>query len=274
MNIVKLITKIRNFGDVQKSLQELERQVNELKDSVNVKAEGEVSDKDGKTGDIRTTRNVNGTYTFEIRTDEGWKTPAIGESLITFKDKPSSYSQKIVKTIDEIEADDAITGDTKAKKVIFDEKDGKFIMPRPDYDSGWFDAVSTKLYITGATDGVAPNTSSIMHAAHIIGIPALGFQLTALPLKWEVLISHTGTTDWDDIAAGTTDSWVTLGDYGDEWFSAHSSGDDHMNGVKVFLTSDEHFVISTSDENLLYWFVAGGLNVTESSAALRLRVWK
>ena len=137
MAILKISTKMKSFNEVSKALQDIEKHLNELDKSVNTKAESEVSDKDGKTGDIRTTRNADRTFTFEVRTDEGWKTPTIGDSSIKFTDKPSSYSQQIVKSIDEIEADDTTTGDTQANKNIFDEKSSKFILPRPDYESSW-----------------------------------------------------------------------------------------------------------------------------------------
>ena len=81
---------------------EIEKKLNELSKATNTEAEGEVSDKDGKTGDIRTTRNKDGTYTFEIKTKEGWKTPALGDSLIKFKDKLSSFRQTTPKGIEDI----------------------------------------------------------------------------------------------------------------------------------------------------------------------------
>lgn len=142
---IKLQTKISSFQDVQKSLQEIEKRLNELLLSVNEKSETEVSDKDGKTGDIQVTQNVDKSYNFEVRTQDGWKTPVLGESAIKFTDKPSSFSQKIDKSIDDIESDDTSTGSTKATKTIFDEKNNKFSVahltgiPRPDYDSGWMD---------------------------------------------------------------------------------------------------------------------------------------
>ena len=64
MSKVKLNTKITSFTDVQKSLQSIEKYLNELSKSVNAEAERDISDKDGKTGDIKTTRNADGTYTF------------------------------------------------------------------------------------------------------------------------------------------------------------------------------------------------------------------
>ena len=133
---LKLPTKVTSFEDISRAFRELEKNVNALHKS-KTSAEDEHKETEGESGDVRATRNVDGTYTFEVRTKEGWKTPAIGDSVIKFKDKPSTISKNIVKAIDEIAADDVITGDTKAKKVIFDEKNDKFVMPRPDYDSGW-----------------------------------------------------------------------------------------------------------------------------------------
>jgi hypothetical protein len=135
---VKLNTKITSFTDVQKSLQSIEKHLNELSSSVNASAETEVSDKDGKTGDIKTTRNVDGTYTFEIRTEEGWKTPSFGENLIKFKDKSASYSQNKVQSIEEVVTNDDSTGDSRANLTSFDEKNNKFILARPDFISDWY----------------------------------------------------------------------------------------------------------------------------------------
>ena len=91
--MAKITTKITSFADVQKSLQEIEKVLNELTSSVNSSAETEISDKDGKTGDIKTQRNADGTYSFEVKTDEGWKVPTLGNSLIKFKDKLNTIRQ-------------------------------------------------------------------------------------------------------------------------------------------------------------------------------------
>tara|TARA_R100001082_G_C4361368_1_gene159535 strand:+ start:983 stop:1729 length:747 start_codon:yes stop_codon:yes gene_type:complete len=139
----KILTNVNNFNDVQKSLQELEKKINELLNSVNSSAESEVSDKDGKTGDTKITRNADASYTFEIRTEEGWKTPAMGQSLITFKDKPAQASKHKKESISDLEIDDTTKGTSNAAKNIFDESTGEFSVkhltgvPRPDYDSGW-----------------------------------------------------------------------------------------------------------------------------------------
>ena len=82
MSAIKLPSKFNTFEDVRRALQDVEKSINQLSSSVNFKAEGEVSDKDGKTGDTRITQNKDKSYTFEIKTKEGWKTRVIGESAL------------------------------------------------------------------------------------------------------------------------------------------------------------------------------------------------
>ena len=142
----KLLTKIKSLGDVQKSLQQLEKKINELSESTNSTAGGEVDDTKGKSGDIKITKGKDNAYTFEIKTEDGWKTPVIGNSAITFKDKPAAISAPKVESIDEIESADSTTGDVKAKKVIFDEKADKFVLSRPDYESDWTDVTNATNY--------------------------------------------------------------------------------------------------------------------------------
>jgi len=137
---LRISSKISSFDDVQKALQEVEEALNDLTISVSNKAETEVSDEEGKTGDIQITQNKDKSYTFEIRTEEGWKTPVIGDSAVKFKSKPAFKDQD--KSIDEIETNDTTTGDKLAEQTIYDEKAGKFIAPRADYDSGWIDVSS------------------------------------------------------------------------------------------------------------------------------------
>ena len=130
-------TKIGNFVDVQRSLQELQKNFNLLVEKVASPAEKEIGESEGVTGDIQISRNKDSSYTFEVRTEDGWKTPVIGDSLIKFKGKPKTFNKSQNKSIDEISADDTTTGDSKANKTIYDEKNDKFVMARPDYDSGW-----------------------------------------------------------------------------------------------------------------------------------------
>jgi len=136
-------TKISNFVDAQRAIQELQKNFNSLVEKALSPAEKEIGETEGSTGDIQITQNKDKTYTFEIRTESGWKTPVIGDSLIKFKDKPKSISQDKKEAIEDIEANDTTTGDSKANKTIYDEKNDKFVMPRADYDSGWVDLTDT-----------------------------------------------------------------------------------------------------------------------------------
>ena len=144
-SIVKTSSKLNSFDDVKRAIQDLEKIVNQLSESINKESETEVTDTDGKTGDVQATRNIDGTYSFEVKTIDGWKAPFLGDSPIKFKDKQASISKPQLKSIDEIEADDSSTGSSVANLTTFDEKSNKFILPRPDYDSGWTAVGTTAL---------------------------------------------------------------------------------------------------------------------------------
>ena len=141
---IRILSKITSFTDVTKSFQEIEKVLNNIVDTIKTPAEKELKETEGSTGDIQITQNKDKSYTFEVRTKEGWKTPVIGNSAIKFTDKPAALSKKQNKSIDEIEADDISTGGKDAEKTIFDEKANKFILPRPDYDSGWVNVADTQ----------------------------------------------------------------------------------------------------------------------------------
>lgn len=141
---IRILSKITSFTDVTKSLQEIEKVLNNLVETIKTPAEKELKETEGSTGDIQITQNKDKSYTFEVKTREGWKTPVIGNSAVKFADKPATLSKKQNKSIDEIEADDTSTGGKDAEKTIFDEKANKFVLPRPDYDSGWVNVADTQ----------------------------------------------------------------------------------------------------------------------------------
>ena len=100
MSDIKILTKISGMRDIQKSLQQVEAELNALKDSVNFMSEDTVHDYKGKSGDIRISKNANGDYSLEGRTQEGWKRlyVHIGSSQknkaeIFFKDKPKQEAK-------------------------------------------------------------------------------------------------------------------------------------------------------------------------------------
>ena len=174
MEQISLIKKFNSLNDVSKALQDLEKVVNGLLASTNTPAEGDVSDIDGKTGDIRITQNEDKDYIFEVRAEDGWKTPVIGDSAVKFKEKPSSSSKKQKKSIDELESTDTTTGSKEAEKTIFDEKAGKFVMARADCESGWLDAdKDTSVVITHNLDLKTIPSMITVHASDVAA-PVLG----------------------------------------------------------------------------------------------------
>jgi len=138
---VKLITSCTSFQDVQKSLQEIERVLNTLQASTNPEPEIDMKDEKGKPGDLRTNANADKTYSLELNTKEGWKIATVQKQKVSFIDKATAIVKVKKQTIEEIEADDTSKGTSTAKKTIFDEKAGKFVLPRPDYKSDWIRVV-------------------------------------------------------------------------------------------------------------------------------------
>jgi hypothetical protein len=125
-NLIKTPSKIQSFEEVQKALQDLAKQLNDLGIATNSSAEGEITDKDGKTGDIRITQNEDKTYGLELKTEEGWKFPTVGESPVQLTGKKGEKARP-----------DAVVDKFK------DELGSPSNMPKPDFDTGWFDVDRT-----------------------------------------------------------------------------------------------------------------------------------
>jgi len=233
--MAKITTKITSFADVQKSLQEIEKVLNELTQSVNSSAETEVSDKDGKTGDIKTQRNADGTYSFEVKTDEGWKVPALGNSLIKFKDKLNTIRQTTPKSIEELAESDASTGDSTANLTTFDEKNNKFVLPRPDYDSGW-QAIDNSTHL---------RTTSGLILTHNIG---------AMPKLVQLFCSEDNA---EDEYHGTL----------------HGLVENHSHGI-TYLVNSSTITIWTGDTAIFRLVHGSGTNTDVTSGYIRAMIWK
>jgi len=94
---IKLVNKITSFKEVQTSLNELEKILRSFEKVILTPAELDVFDRQGKTGETRTTRNVDGTYSIQSKSNKGWDfpslkphydsgwTPVVKESDYTFK---------------------------------------------------------------------------------------------------------------------------------------------------------------------------------------------
>jgi hypothetical protein len=245
MEKVKLLTRMSSFQDVEKAFKELEKTLNELKQSVNTEAEGMVSDTKGKSGDIKLTQKGDKSYLFEIRTKDGWKTPVVGESAVSFREKPPFVHKDRKKTITEIETEDTSTGDTKAKKTIYDEKNDEFAVnhlitsdfnpktlkgiPRPDFDSGWLQDASSNAAIT------------IEHSLDTIEFSLIDLQ-----------ISNSST--------GANATWV------------HATDDDP--GAYIVQVKDNNNIyVGTGDDGPAS-FDCAGLTWDQAATHFRLRLWK
>lgn len=109
--LLRLPAKLNSFQDVQLALEEITKFYNTLIKSTNSDGEAEITDKDGKTGDIRITRNTDKTYKLEIKTEDGWKYGTMGGIEVKYIDKPNAKSKP--------RAEEGMS------------------LPKADYDSGW-----------------------------------------------------------------------------------------------------------------------------------------
>lgn len=129
-------TSVKDFNDVQRALEAVKTELDLVKEKLNPISEDE-EDTSGTPGSIRIIKNTEAENLFEIKTEDGWKKPMMGESQVTLKNLVSNTRAPEKKSIDELATNDSNTGKNIANKTIFDEKAGKFVLPRPDYDSGW-----------------------------------------------------------------------------------------------------------------------------------------
>ena len=147
---------------------QLETVVNELLKKTTEEAEfSDTKGTQGETGDTKIIQNTDKTYSFNIMTADGWKTPVWKGSEITFKDKPKKEKQ-IKKTIEQIESEDSSTGGNTAQNTIYDESSKTFRVnhltgvPRPDFDSGWIRYIWTDNNIDADPALSIPHTLGVL----------------------------------------------------------------------------------------------------------------
>ena len=287
-NLIKTPTKIQSFGEVQKALQDLAKQLNDLGIATNSSAEGEITDKDGKTGDIRVTQNADKTYGLELKTEEGWKFPTVGESPVQLTSKKAEKARPDI-VVDKFKDD---LGNPKN-------------LPSPDYEA-WFDVNIQKIYITGATTGeIPPEVASLDNdingiffngasghdaaaiAGEIIGIPKLDFELTGGPSMVQLWIATPGCRSFQNAIDSNQGVWqMQHNDYVD------IAGTSNSNGCGYFAIGANSFCIATAENHTFSWehmgagysiysgqaawydaFLGSG-NGTANTSAYCLRIWK
>ena len=248
MNLISLPKRLNSIADVNKALQDLEKVLNELLTSTNTPAEGDVSDTDGKTGDIRITQNEDKDYIFEVRAEDGWKTPVIGDSAVKFKEKPSASSKKQKKSIDELDAEDASTGGAEAQKTIYDEKADKFVIARPDYDSGWATWVRDDHAVVSS-----PGSREPLRFEHNLGaVPSL---VTAYYAPDQAVDAVT-------------------------WFAPidNQAGEGYNNGIGIYVDNTTAYLYGGEDNSIAGMIAPTSSNLTTravfSDGSVRVLLWK
>jgi hypothetical protein len=212
MEKTSINTNVKELSDVQRALETIRTELDVVKKKLNPAPEKNEDETEGKTGSIRVIRNTDNEHLFEIKTEDGWKKPVVGDTLVTFKKISGNIKAPQKKSIDEIEVEDANTDSDNAKKVIFDEKADKFILARPDYDSGWVNVADTQT--TGThnlesipifqqiwwtdDDGVTVHrTYSSNNTSYTLELTTTGWQITGDDYYGYVCLSGTALTRID-----------------------------------------------------------------------------
>ena len=70
--------------EMERNIQQIYDDINELIDAVNVSGDSASSKVSGKSGDTRVVKNADRTMTFQIRTQHGWSQPTISNNKIVY----------------------------------------------------------------------------------------------------------------------------------------------------------------------------------------------
>ena len=138
-------TNVKDFQSVQRSLEAIRKELDDLKDRLDIKSSGNENETAGSTGSFRIIKEDSENKVLEIKTEEGWNKLYVGGSSISLNELKNKSKSKNKKGIDQLESEDSLTDGDKAKKTIFDEEANKFVMPRADYISDWTAVGTTAL---------------------------------------------------------------------------------------------------------------------------------
>ena len=91
---VSLSTKVQSFEEVSRELIKVNDTLNTLLEKTTQTSEIDTTDGiEGEPGDIQTVLNSDKTYSFSIRTEDGWKSPHLKDQEITFKSKSKGVKE-------------------------------------------------------------------------------------------------------------------------------------------------------------------------------------
>ena len=228
---VSLSSRVQSFEEVNRELIKVNDTLNALLEKTTQTSEVDTTEgTEGNPGDNKTILNSDKTYSFSIRTEDGWKTPFLESREIIFKSKNPNAGE-IKKSIDEIESKSI----DEAKKTIFDEKNDKFVLPRPDYDSGW-QAIDNSTH---------HRTTSGLILTHNIG---------AMPKLVQLFCSEDNA---EDEYHGTL----------------HGLVENHSHGI-TYLVNSSTITIWTGDTGIFRLVHGSGTNTDVTSGYIRAMIWK
>ena len=148
---VSIPTRNLSFEEVNKSLKELEKKCNQLFEIVNSSYTDKVAKKEGS---IRINKTSENNYSYEVYTEDGWKSLMFGGNEIKLGDINDTYNQNTTNSINEIEHNDILTSSDATKKVLLNPNSGRFDVnhlinfPRADFITPWLPLSTNNATIT------------------------------------------------------------------------------------------------------------------------------
>lgn len=248
INSTSILTNVKSFSDTQRALDELKKKLEQLDEKQNPTPTGEESDLDGEVGSVRVIQNSDNENLFEIKTQDGWKRPVVGNTPVTFKKPEEASKTQTKKSIDELETSDTSTGGTEAQKTIYDEKADKFILARPDYDSGWATWVRDDHAVVSS-----PGSREPLRFEHNLGaVPSL---VTAYYAPDQTLDAVTWFTPIDNQA-----------------------GENYNNGIGIYVDNTTAYLYGADSHSLAGMIAPTSSNLTTravfSDGSVRVLLWK
>ena len=273
---IKIQTRITDFDGATRAFVEVEKIINSILALTTQAAEGASTlGNEGETGEIRVVNNPDKTYSFNIKTKDGWKTPVWKGAEITFNDKPKK-ELTINKSITEIEADDTSTGNKDAEKTIFEESTQKFNVKhltenqtgglmKPDYVSNWI-----RVTFAGLTYDSSTNTP--LTFTHNLGVIPKIVQFHIAP---DIYNSSLGSGAHESVVSSTNiDAYINLntGHIGSSSAGQMKYGTTHLIRTNDVLLKCGNASMLNIPTNMIG---AGTIDWNQvDDAAIRVLIWK
>tara|TARA_Y100000004_G_scaffold56902_2_gene63315 strand:- start:4358 stop:5131 length:774 start_codon:yes stop_codon:yes gene_type:complete len=257
--MISFNTNVKSFEDTNKALQEIKNQLSKLIERIEQSGHKDETESEGMPGDVRIIKFDNETSGFEIRTEEGWQKPVIGETAVSFQKINDASKIGAKKSIEQIKAIDDSTGASNAQKTILDESTGNFSVQhltksqtgglmKPDYDSGW---------------------QTWTHDDHRVATSPG----TRQPLRFQHGLETVPSLIMAYFAPGQATDAIT-------WFSPidNQAGENYSNGIGIYVDNTTAYVYGGDLKSLAGMIAPTSTNITTKATftdgSIRVLLWK